>query len=142
MSWRSVWLDWLDWLSPLFLRYMVAPGRKLKHHLHAPIKRKRKPAEKSRPVAAKAPDVMSRDAPAIEAMAVLVPAVIQPDPAPVLYRPQPCEVCGTALPLTTHRTHDGHWRCVAHKGVTCDVCGRALPPVSLPDQAWQCAAHG
>ena len=27
-----------------------------------------------------------------------------------------CDVCGTGLPIGTRRTHDGRWRCAAHKG--------------------------
>lgn len=65
-----------------------------------------------------------------------------PSPAPVVNVP-PCEVCGApSLPL---RSHDGHWRCLPHKGVTCDVCDRAIvmpPSAALPDQAWTCATHG
>lgn len=60
--------------------------------------------------------------------------------APVVVPPS-CEVCGA--PSTGLRSHDGHWRCLAHKGVTCDVCGRAvIEVVTLPDQAWTCATHG
>jgi hypothetical protein len=31
--------------------------------------------------------------------------------------PEACEVCHDLLPRTALRTHDGHWRCAAHKGV-------------------------
>ena len=64
---------------------------------------------------------------------------------PPVARPVPpsapaCEVCQE--PSTGLRTHDGHWRCARHKGVSCDVCGRALPVLSLPDHSWRCAIHG
>ncbi len=51
-----------------------------------------------------------------------------------------CEVCGRVS--SGLKTHDGHWRCLDHKGVSCDVCGRAVTLPSLPDQSWRCAAHG
>ncbi len=70
--------------------------------------------------------------PAAASMVVRVP--IAPAVTPV------CEVCGAAS--TGLRSHDGHWRCLAHKGVRCDVCDRAIPPMTLPDQSWRCSAHG
>ncbi len=32
-----------------------------------------------------------------------------------------CDVCGVPLPANALRTHDGHWRCAAHKATKASV---------------------
>lgn len=118
MSWRTVWQRIFTWFEQWFgMQYFAMDGA----------------GSQGPPIAE--PERLSHPAPPTRTHTRVVASVRLPGK----WEPPPCEVCGeSATPI---RTHDGHWRCSAHKGVTCDVCGRAVPAETLPDQSWRCRVH-